>query len=350
MKVLGVDVLVVGGGAAGLAAAAASAWSGARTLLLERNSALGGALEQCIHPGFGVHRYDEELTGPEFSCRLRRELGESGAQVLTDATLLDLEPSGPRALVASPEGLAEVRAKAVVWAAGARERPFGALMIPGSRPAGVFTAGLAQRLVNLHGLLPGQRAVVLGSGGIGIIMARRLRLEGVEVAAVLEIRPFPGGLLRNVVQCLDDFGIPLLLQHTVAAVHGRGRLRGVTAVEVDAVGKALPGRRKFIPCDTLILSVGLIPEVRALAPFVHLDPVNPGAAAQRTASKRPSVAVRCRQRDCGLRPGGHCGRAGRMGRDVRRPVCRWPPAPGAGGALGAGGERGPAGPYCRVRR
>jgi len=271
-----VDVLVIGGGAAGMGAAAAAAREGAKTILIERNERLGGVLEQCIHPGFGLHRYREELTGPEFAARLRGELESSGAELLTEATLLDLDPAGPRVRAASPKGLLQIRPKAVVWACGARERPFGALRIPGTRPAGIYTAGLCQRLVNIHGLLPGKRAVILGSGDIGLIMARRLRLEGVEVAAVLELKPFPGGLLRNVVQCLEDFEIPLLLRHTVAEVHGKRRLSGVTVVEVDEGGKPLPRTDRFIPCDTLVLSVGLIPEVRALESFAPLDPVNRG--------------------------------------------------------------------------
>jgi len=276
MRVRKVDVLVVGGGAAGITAVAAAAQEGAKALLIERNDRLGGVLEQCIHPGFGLHRYREELTGPEFAARLRGKFENSGADLLTETTLLELSPAGPRVRAASPTGLLELRPRAVVWACGARERPFGALRIPGPRPAGIYTAGLAQKLVNIHGLLPGKRAVILGSGDIGLIMARRLHLEGVEVAAVLEIKPFPGGLMRNVVQCLEDFGIPLLLRHTVAQVHGLRRLEGVTVVEVDEEGVPLPGMERFIPCDVLVLSVGLIPEVRALEPFVRLDPVNRG--------------------------------------------------------------------------
>ncbi len=276
MRALRPDVLVIGGGAAGLAAAAAAARQGARTVLLERDRYLGGVLEQCIHPGFGLHRYQEELTGPEFAHRLREELSQSGAEVVTEATVLELDPRGPRVKAVSPKGLALFRPRAVVWATGARERPLGALRIPGTRPAGIFTAGLAQRLVNIHGLLPGRRAVILGSGDIGLIMARRLHLEGVEVAAVLEIKPFPGGLIRNVVQCLEDFGIPLRLRHTVAELHGRERLSGVTMVEVDEAGTPLPGTEEFLECDTLVLSVGLIPENRLIEQFVPLDPVNRG--------------------------------------------------------------------------
>ncbi|MCR4392437.1 MAG: NAD(P)/FAD-dependent oxidoreductase [Candidatus Acetothermia bacterium] len=270
-----VDVLVVGGGAAGMAAAAAAAREGARTWLVERDDRLGGVLDQCIHPGFGLHRYREELTGPEFAHRLLGELEASGAEVVPACTVLDVDPAGPTVTAVGPGGAVRIRPRAIVWAAGARERPFGALQIPGSRPAGIYTAGLAQRLVNVHGFLPGRRAIVLGSGDIGLIMARRLHLEGVEVVAVLELRPFPGGLLRNVVQCLEDFGIPLLLRHTVARVHGRDRLSGVTVVEVDDMGRPIPGTETLVEVDTLILSVGLIPEAEGI-PFVPLDPVNRG--------------------------------------------------------------------------
>ncbi|MBC7092697.1 FAD-dependent oxidoreductase [Candidatus Bipolaricaulota bacterium] len=267
--------MVVGGGAAGMAAAAAAAREGARTLLVERDARLGGVLDQCIHPGFGLHRYREELTGPEFAHRLVGEVAACGAEVWTGCTVLEVRPDGPRVRVAGEAGLVEVRPRAVVWATGARERPFGTLLISGTRPAGIYTAGLAQRLVNVHGFLPGRRAIILGSGDIGLIMARRLHLEGVEVVAVVELRPFPGGLLRNVVQCLEDFGIPLLLRHTVAQVHGRDRLSGVTVVEVDDMGRPIPGTETLVEADTLILSVGLIPEAEGI-PFVPLDQVNRG--------------------------------------------------------------------------
>ncbi|MGQ9699670.1 MAG: NAD(P)/FAD-dependent oxidoreductase [Candidatus Bipolaricaulaceae bacterium] len=258
-----VEVAVVGGGAAGMAAAKAAADAGAKTLLIERNPSLGGVLDQCIHPGFGLHRYRQELTGPEFAQRLIAELEASPAEILLEATVLEVT-SERELRVVSPKGIWRIRTKALVWAAGARERPLGALLIPGSRPAGIFTAGLAQRLVNIHGLLPGKRALILGSGDIGLIMARRLFLEGMEVVGVVEIKPFPGGLLRNVVQCLEDFGIPLFLRHTVAEVHGRTRLTGVTLMEVDEQGRPLPGTEKLVEVDTLILSVGLVPELRPL--------------------------------------------------------------------------------------
>jgi len=260
-----------------MAAATAAAHVGARTLLIEREEALGGVLDQCIHPGFGLHRYREDLTGPEFAHRLVGELAASGAEVWTGSTALELGPSRPVARVVGTAGLVRVRAQAVVWAAGAWERPVGALLIPGTRPAGVFTAGLAQRFVNIHGLIPGRRALVLGSGDIGLIMARRLYLEGIEVVGVLELRPFPGGLLRNVVQCLHDFGIQLRLSHTVSTLHGRDRLTGVTVVEVDEHGRPIVGSEEHIEVDTLILSVGLIPETRKIEPWVSLDPINGGA-------------------------------------------------------------------------
>ena len=271
-----VDVLVVGGGAAGMAAAASAAREGAKTLLVEEGSRLGGVLDQCIHPGFGLHRYREELTGPEFAHRLREEL--RGVDVWTGQSLLEVRPDRPLATTVGPAGLVEVEAAALVWAAGARERPLGALRVPGTRPAGIFVAGLAQRLVNIHGLLPGRRALVLGSGDIGLIMARRLHLEGMDVVGVAEIRPHPGGLLRNVVQCLDDFGIPLLLSHTVVEIHGRTRLAGVTLAEVDGTGAPRPGTARFVEVDTLIVSVGLIPEVEGV-PFAPRDPATGGLAA-----------------------------------------------------------------------
>ncbi len=270
------DVLVIGGGAAGLAAATAAADAGREALLVEREDYPGGVLEQCIHPGFGVHRYKEELTGPEFAARLVKELDVSGVKVLTRRSVLSIDPKTKAADTVGPEGRRLIRAKAVVLATGARERPFGALRIPGSRPVGIFTAGLAQKLVNLYNLLPGRRALILGSGDIGLIMARRLHLEGVEVVGVLELKPFPGGLTRNVVQCLEDFGIPLYLSHTVTAVHGEGRLTGVTAAAVDRTGRPIPGTERRFQVDTLILSVGLIPESELIDPFVGLDPINRG--------------------------------------------------------------------------
>ncbi|MDY0392168.1 MAG: FAD-dependent oxidoreductase [Candidatus Bipolaricaulis sp.] len=284
MRVHQVEVLVVGGGAAGMAAAASAACYGARTLLVEQGPRLGGVLDQCIHPGFGLHRYREELTGPEFAHRLEGEL--QGIELWTGCTLLSLDPTCPRARAVGEDGVVEVHAQAVVWATGARERPWGALRIPGPRPSGIFPAGLAQRMVNIHGLLPGRRALILGSGDIGLVMARRLHLEGVEVVAVAEVRPFPGGLLRNVVQCLHDFEIPLWLGSTVVEVHGRQRLEGVTVAAMDEEGRPLPGTGRFVPVDTLILSVGLLPEVEGI-PFAPRNPTTGGLAV----SSRLQTAV-----------------------------------------------------------
>lgn len=271
-----VEVLVIGGGAAGMAAATAAARTGAKTLLLERNEDPGGVLNQCIHPGFGLHRYQEDLTGPEFAHRLLAELEGSHAKVVSRCSVIDIAPQGPLVKAVSPEGTMQIHPQALVWTTGARERPFGTLMTPGPRPAGIYTAGLVQRFVNIHGFLPGRRALILGSGDIGLIMARRLHLEGTEVAAVIELKPFPGGLIRNVVQCLEDYDIPLLLSHTVTKIHGADRLTGVTVAQVDEAGRPIPGTEDQVEVDTLILSVGLIPENELILPFVNLDPLNQG--------------------------------------------------------------------------
>jgi len=275
MKTIETDVTVVGGGAAGMAAAKAAANNGARTLLIEREQLLGGVLDQCIHPGFGLHRYKEELTGPEFAHRLFAELASTNVQILVGTTVLNVTPDR-EILAVCPSGILRIKTKALVWAAGARERPFGSLLVPGDRPAGIFTAGLAQRLVNIHGLLPGKRALILGSGDIGLIMARRLFLEGMEVVGVAEIKPFPGGLLRNVVQCLEDFGIPLFLRCTVASVHGKKRLEGVTLVNVDDNGNPVLETKRFLAVDTLIVSVGLIPELRPLTGVISKEATDRG--------------------------------------------------------------------------
>ena len=270
------DVVVIGCGAAGVAAGAAAARAGARTVLVERESAPGGVLDQCIHPGFGLHRYKDELTGPEFAHRLMAEIHETDAEILSSHYVLGINPVSRVVSTVGPDGIVEICTKSVVLATGARERPFSALMIPGPRPSGVFAAGLAQKFVNIHGLLPGKRAVVLGSGDIGLIMARRLHLEGVEVVAVVEMKAFPGGLMRNVVQCLEDFDIPLLLQRTVVAIHGEDRLEDVTLVDVDDMGRPIRGTEERVAVDTLVVSVGLIPETELISSFVELDPVNGG--------------------------------------------------------------------------
>jgi NADPH-dependent 2,4-dienoyl-CoA reductase/sulfur reductase-like enzyme len=270
------DVLVIGGGAAGMAAATAAANAGADTLLLERDEEVGGVLNQCIHTGFGLHRYREELAGPEFGHRLLTEMIGSGVNVIPDCSVLDIDPGEQVIRALSPQGRLSVAAKSVVWASGARERPYGALMAPGPRPAGIYTAGLAQRFVNLHGFLPGKRALILGSGDIGLIMARRLHLEGMDVSAVVELQPTPGGLMRNVVQCLEDYDIPLLLSHSIVGVEGSERLTGVRIAQVDGSRRPIPGTEQRFAVDTLILSIGLIPENELIMPFTPIDPINRG--------------------------------------------------------------------------
>ncbi|MCL2487473.1 MAG: NAD(P)/FAD-dependent oxidoreductase [Oscillospiraceae bacterium] len=256
-----VEIAIIGGGPAGLAAAVSAYDSGCRDiLLLERDDALGGILNQCIHSGFGLHRFGEELTGPEYAQRYIDMVRERGIDCRLNTTVLDIAPDLLVTAVSPEEGVMQIRAGAVILAAGCRERPAGAINIFGNRPAGVFTAGTAQRYVNIDGLMPGRRAVILGSGDIGLIMARRMTLEGAKVEAVLELMPFSGGLKRNIVQCLDDFGIPLLYSHTVTAVIGRERVEAVRIARVGADLRPVPGTERELRCDTLLLSVGLIPE------------------------------------------------------------------------------------------
>ena len=272
------EIVVIGGGPAGLAAAISAKKSGMRkVLILERDRELGGILNQCIHNGFGLHTFKEELTGPEYAERFIRIAQEAEVEYRLNTMVMDI--SGDKKITAlnKEEGLLEIQAEAVILAMGCRERSRGALNIPGYRPAGIFSAGTAQRLVNMEGYLPGREVVILGSGDIGLIMARRMTLEGANVKVVAELMPYSGGLKRNIVQCLDDFGIPLKLSHTVVDIKGKERVEGVTLAQVDEKGKPIPGTEEEYRCDTLLLSVGLIPENELSREMgVELNPVTSG--------------------------------------------------------------------------
>lgn len=275
---LSADIVIIGGGPAGLAAAVAAKKNGIdRILILERDRELGGILNQCIHNGFGLHTFKEELTGPEYAARFIGQILELNIAYKLNTMVMDISRDKVVTAMNREEGLFEVRAGAVILAMGCRERPRGALNIPGFRPAGIFSAGTAQRLVNMEGYLPGREVVILGSGDIGLIMARRMTLEGAKVKVVAELMPYSGGLKRNIVQCLDDYGIPLKLSHTVVDIKGKERLEGITLAEVDGRGKPIPGTEEFYSCDTLLLSVGLIPENELSAGMgVELNPVTSG--------------------------------------------------------------------------
>ena len=272
------ELIVIGGGPAGLAAATAARKAGVEdVLILEREDCLGGILNQCIHNGFGLHRFKEELTGPEYAQRWIDEASALHIPFRTGTMVLELTNNRVLTCTGRASGLEQLQADAVILAMGCRERPRGALNIPGYRPAGIYSAGTAQRLINIEGRMPGREVVILGSGDIGLIMARRLTLEGAHVKAVAELMPYSSGLRRNIVQCLDDFGIPLKLSHTVVDIHGKRRVEGVTLAQVDENRRPSPGTEEEIPCDTLLLSVGLLPEneLSELA-GVPIDPATSG--------------------------------------------------------------------------
>lgn len=255
------DIVIIGGGPAGLAVAVSARRAGVEDILiLERDNVLGGILNQCIHNGFGLHTFKEELTGPEYAARYIEMVTEEKIPYRLNTMVIDINSEKEVTYINREEGLVTIKAGAVILAMGCRERPRGALNIPGYRPAGIFSAGTAQRLMNIEGYSVGKEVVILGSGDIGLIMARRMTLEGAKVKVVAELMPYSGGLKRNIVQCLDDYDIPLKLSHTVTEIHGKERVTGITIAEVDGNRKPIPGTEEYYSCDTLLLSVGLIPE------------------------------------------------------------------------------------------
>ncbi len=289
------DLVIIGGGPAGMSAAVAAYESGIRDIvILERDSSLGGILQQCIHNGFGLHKFGEELTGPEYANRYEKTVEKYNIQYKLDTMVLDISDDKTVTAINKKDGIFQIKAKAVILAMGCRERSKGALNIAGTRPSGIFSAGTAQRLVNIKGYMPGKNVVILGSGDIGLIMARRMTLEGAKVHAVCELMPYSGGLARNIEQCLNDFDIPLMLSHTVTQIHGKERLCGVTVSKVDANRRPIDGTEKYIPCDTLLLSVGLIPENElSKSVGIDLDRITSGAVVDQDRQTSKSGIFAC---------------------------------------------------------
>lgn len=273
------DLVIIGGGPAGMSAAVAAYKKGIKDILiLERDDSLGGILRQCIHNGFGLHKFKEELTGPEYALKYEEQIKELNIPYKLNTMVLDISEDKVITATNAEDGIFKIKAKTIILAMGCRERSKGALNISGFRPSGIFSAGTAQKLVNMEGYMPGKNVVILGSGDIGLIMARRMTLEGAKVHAVCELMPYSGGLARNIEQCLNDFNIPLKLSHTVVEIHGKERLTGVTIAKVDENKKPIAETKEFIPCDTLLLSVGLIPENElSKCAKVELNPVTNGA-------------------------------------------------------------------------
>ena len=273
------DLVIIGGGPAGMAAAVSAREAGIEDILiLERDVALGGILRQCIHNGFGLHRFGEELTGPEYAYRYEKTVNELKIPYMLDTMVIEVSADKKITAMNREKGIFEIAAKAIILAMGCRERPKGALNIAGNRPSGIFTAGTAQKFVNMKGYMPGKDVVILGSGDIGLIMARRMTLEGASVKAVCELMPYSGGLARNIEQCLNDFNIPLKLSHTVVEIHGKDRVTGVTIARVDENRRPIAESEEYIPCDTLLLSCGLIPENElTVGAGISLDRVTNGA-------------------------------------------------------------------------